>query len=81
MALINEIMIEKAVYTHKQMSEMMGRTRSWTLNNPSGCLPYLPVQWVDYVTQEQNEKASNETMPPYKKPHKLVQFLMWLKVL
>jgi hypothetical protein len=72
---------EKAVYTHRQMCQMIARTKSWTLNNPSGELPYLPVQWVNYVSQEQNQKASNETMPPYKKPHKLISFLMFLKIL
>jgi hypothetical protein len=71
--------MDKAVYTHKQMCEMIQRTKSWTLNNPSGCLPYLPVQWVDYLTQEENENANNKTLPPYKKPHKLIQLLMWLK--
>ena len=74
-------MEEKPVYTHRQMIEMMGRTRSWTLSNPSGPLPYLPVQWVNYVSQKENEQASKETMPPYKKPHKLIRFLMWIKIL
>ena len=73
-------MKEKAVYTHKQMVEMMSVTRSWTLNNPSGGLPYLPVQWVDYLTQEQNEKASKETTPPYKKTYWLINFLIWIKM-
>lgn len=72
---------EKAVFTHRQMIKMMEITRSWTLNNPSGSLPYIPMRWVDYVSQEQNEKANRETMPPYKKPHKLIGFLMWLKLL
>ena len=73
-------MKEKAVYTHKQMVEMIGITKSWVLNNPSGIVPYIPTQWVDYLTQEQNEKASKETMPPYKKTHWLINFLIWIKM-
>ena len=34
MAEIN--LIDKPVFTHRQMAEMMFVTRSWTLNNPSG---------------------------------------------
>jgi len=73
-------MIDKPVYTHNQMMEMIQRTRSWILNNPAGPLPYLPIQWVDDVSQEANEKASRETMPPYKKTHNLLKVLMWLKI-
>ena len=73
--------MEKAVYTHKQMCQMMEVTRSWTLNNPSGPLPYIPVQWVDYVSQEANEKANNKTMPPSKPTHKFLKFLMFIKLL
>jgi hypothetical protein len=72
---------ESPVYTHRQMCEMLERTRSWTLNDPSGPLPFMPVEWNMDVSQEVNEKANQETMPPFKKPHKLIQFLMWLKIL
>ena len=68
-------------YTHKQMCEMVQRTRSWTLNNPSGYLPYLPALCSDSVSDEENEKATMETLPPYKNPHKLIRFLMWLKLI
>jgi len=71
---------DKAVYTQKQMCEMASRTRSWTLNNPSGMLPFLPVQWEDSVSQEDNLKAMYETLPPYKKPHWLISLFMWLKL-
>jgi hypothetical protein len=72
---------EKAVYTHKQMCDMISVTRTWTLNSPSGGLPFLPMQWVDYVSQEANVSANIKTMPPYKKPHWLVNLLMKLKIL
>jgi len=71
----------KAVYTHKQMCEMMEVTRSWTLNSPSGPLPFLPVEWVDYVSEEANLKANKETMPKHKKPHWLINILMKIKLL
>lgn len=73
--------IEKPEYTHKQMIEMISRTRSWTLNKPSGGLPFLPMGWVDCVSQEDNEKATRETLPPYKKTHRILRFLMFIKVL
>lgn len=67
-------MKEEACYTHKQMSEMMSITRSWTLNDPEGPLPPLPVVWVN-IPQEDNEKAMTQTMPKYKKPHWLLKLL------
>jgi len=76
----HQMSVEKAVYTHKQMVEMMAITRSWTLNNPCSDLPYLPVQWVDHISQVENEKAVISTMPPYKKAHWLIDFLIWITV-
>lgn len=73
--------MEKPVYTHTQMREVMSRCRSWTLNNPSGALPYLPVMWIDTVSDKENFKAMYETLPPYKKTNKLLSFLMWCKIL
>lgn len=73
--------MEKAAYTHRQMLEMMHRTKSWTLNNPSGPLPYLPVIWQDQIDEKTNFKTMHETLPPYKKPHVLIKFLMWCKVI
>lgn len=70
-----------AVYTHKQMSKMMGITRSWTLNSPSGALPFLPVQWCDWVSDEDNLKAIDETLPPSKKTHLILRVLMKLKLI
>lgn len=75
-----EIEREKAVYTHRQLCEMMEITRSWTLNNPAGPLPYIPAQWVDYVSDEENRKAHLKTRPPHKSPHKIIKLLMWLKI-
>ncbi len=72
---------EEATYTYRQMIEMITVTRSWTLNNPSGPIPYLPVMWVDYVSQEENSKASKATMPKHKKPHWLINLLMKLRIL
>lgn len=65
----------KPCYTHKQMIEIMQVTRSWTLNNPSGPIPYLPIIWSDNVSIEENEKAIRETMPPLKKPHWIIKLL------
>lgn len=74
-------MEKKAVYTQEQMLEMMSVTRSWTLNNPSGPLPYLPMIWLDEFSQEDNEKVHRKTMPPTKKPHWLISILMKLRVI
>lgn len=73
--------MEKAVYTHRQMMEMIQRTRSWTLNSPSGILPYIPAQWRNDISFEDNIKAMNETLPPYKKPHPIIKFLIWIKLI
>ena len=60
---------------------MMQRARSWTLSNPSGGLPYLPVIWRDDIDEEANIKAMYETLPPYRKMHLLIRFLMWCKLI
>lgn len=73
--------IEKTSYTHRQMTEMISRTRSWTLNNPSGGLPYLPAIWREDIPQLDNLRAMYETIPPYKNPHKLIKLLIWLKLI
>jgi hypothetical protein len=57
---------EKPVYAHRQMAEMISRTRSWILHNPADPLPYLPMIWREDISQEENEKAMYETLPPYK---------------
>jgi len=61
--------MEKALYTHRQMSEMMIITRSWTLNNPAGPLPYLPID----TECAQNDKELIDTLPPSKKSHWLLK--------
>lgn len=72
---------EKFIFSNKQMIEMISRTRSWTLHNPSGPLPFLPVGWVDHVPYEDNLKTMYETLPPYKKTSKLLAILMWMRIL
>ena len=64
-------------YTHKQMVQMIERTRSWTLNNPSGPLPYLPMD-LDSV---HSHEELYSTLPEYKNPHWLIKLLMSFKII
>ena len=66
-------------YSAEQMSEMMSRTRAWTLNNPSGPLPYQPLPEYVYDREKQQfifDKDVAKTLPPYKKTHWLIK-LLW----
>ena len=67
-----------AEFSRGQMVEMMSRTRSWTLNNPSGPLPYLPLE---YSSESSDFLALQKSLPPYKKPKKIVAILIWLKII
>ena len=69
-----------AVYTQEQMEDMMRVTRSWTLNNPIGPLPYLPVKYCWWATLEENIKAIKEHAAEDKKPHWIIKLLINLKV-
>ena len=72
---------EKPTYTHKTMCEMLQICRTWTMNNPSGLLPPLPVQWCDNVSQEENLRAIKDTMPEYKKTNWILLILMKMKII
>lgn len=68
---------EKPLYTHKQLCLMMGIVRSWTLNNPSGPLPPIPIN----TEHAASVKDLYDTLPEYKKPHKIIKILMWFKII
>tara|TARA_R110000744_G_scaffold195512_2_gene314608 strand:+ start:7620 stop:7904 length:285 start_codon:yes stop_codon:yes gene_type:complete len=72
---------ETPVFTFSQMTRIMDVTRSWTLNHPSGKIPYLPIFWNNEVGFEDNVKISNDSMPPLKEPHPIISALMKIKVI
>lgn len=71
--------MERPMYTHRQMLQMLQITRSWTLSDPSGPLPPLPAGWAE-GDEPYNNKKRLDTLPEHKEPSKLMKFiLLWKK--
>ena len=67
------------LYSHMQLVEMIAVTRSWTLHNPSGPLPPLPLPLYTYNRESKRmelEKDAEKTLPIRLRTHWLVK-LLW----
>ena len=76
---MDEFRREQWLYSPEQLSEMIKITRSWTLNNPSGPVPYWPAPGYVYDKEKKQfifDKDVAKTLPPIKKTHWLIK-LLW----